>query len=497
MEAMRRLRDDFMRADYSADAVLEAIGAPGQLALSRNHTIAAQRALTGRDDPLATLIRLFVLQQPQPEPAVLRCMDAPTLSRLGILVHEAPCYRAAVDIRPMSDQTDSVTGWVVSDHTAALDIHTAMVAPNHVLGISPASISLSQITSRRAVGRALDLGTGSGVQCLHLSRYCDQIVATDLNPRALTLATLTFALNGFQVSTRQGSLYEPVAAETFDVITTNPPFVISPPSGQRLVYRETGYHSDDLMKAVVSGAGPRLNPGGSLHVVGNWAHVHGQPWQERLEQWVPRGCDAYIVERERLDIYEYIEVWLADAGLAGSPQYRRCYDQWLAYFDDLGIESVGMGWVTMVKSGSETPRVVCESWPHPVTQPVAGDLLAHLDALDFANWSDSAILDRAWLLAPGAVQEITSVPGDPDPTRVVLRRVDGLQRVMAVDPGVAGILGTCDGQLSLGRILAAVAGILDQDPGEFRHQVMPEIRRLISQTWLTLVEDPGWNPGAL
>ena len=65
-----------------------------------------------------------------------------------------------------------------------------------MLGVSAASASLAQLTLRRPVGRALDLGTGCGVQSLHLARHADAVVATDLNPRALDLARITFALNG-------------------------------------------------------------------------------------------------------------------------------------------------------------------------------------------------------------------------------------------------------------------------------------------------------------
>lgn len=489
LESMQRLREDFLAAQYVVDPLLEAIGEKGQSDLTRNHTMATSRALEGRDDGLATLIRLFVLQQNQPAEAVRRTLDVDALAAMGILAEESGQIRATVDIRPFGDETDQSSGWVVSDHAASLDTQDLAPRPDHVLGVSPASISLSQITDRRNVGSALDLGTGCGIQALHLAWHADRVTATDMNPRALTLAGLTFALNQVDVSTRLGSLYEPVEDDRFDLIATNPPFVISPDSGPRLVYRETEYRSDDLMRAVVSGAGPRLNPGGSLHVVGNWAHVKGEDWKQRLTGWIPDGCDAFIVQREILDVYEYIEIWLADAGLRGHKDYLPRYRQWLEYFDCLGVEGVGMGWITMVKSGSSSPRVVCEHWPYPVEQPVAHDLMAHLTAMDYQSWSDSQILDRRWLLAPGTVQETTGVPGDPDPAHIVLRRIDGLKRAIDVDAGLGGVLGACDGELTLGMILPAVATLIEADHQSFVREVMPQIRQLISQTWLTPVRE--------
>ena len=58
------------------------------------------------------------------------------------------------------------------------------VAVDHVLGVGGASLTLARITPRTPVGRALDLGTGCGVQALHLGRHAGSVVATDRNRRA-------------------------------------------------------------------------------------------------------------------------------------------------------------------------------------------------------------------------------------------------------------------------------------------------------------------------
>ena len=60
------------------------------------------------------------------------------------------------------------------------------------------------------------------MQSLHLARHADEVVATDLNPRALALARLTFALNGIGLDLRLGTCTQPVAGERFDLITSQP-----------------------------------------------------------------------------------------------------------------------------------------------------------------------------------------------------------------------------------------------------------------------------------
>ncbi len=93
---------------------------------------------------------------------------------------------------------------------------------------------------------------------------------------------------------------------------SNPPFVISP--GARLTYRDGGMGGDDLCRTLVQQAGERLNEGGFAQFLANWQHVEGEDWQDRLRSWVPRGCDAWIVQREVQDVTQYAELWLRDAG---------------------------------------------------------------------------------------------------------------------------------------------------------------------------------------
>ena len=347
------LRQSLDAHRYTVDAVLEAIGPVAQSALGRNATVPAVRALAGRDDPLATLIRLWPLQQTvqvEAAEAALPGLLEPLIDA-GLLATHHETVRAEVDLRPYA--TEEADFLVFSDLTPGLDTQTMPMRPDYVLGLSSASSTLAQLTVRRPVGSALDLGTGCGVQTLHLARHADAITATDVNPRALELAALTLLLNGVEAELLDGSLYEPVRDRRFDLITTNPPYVMSPPrTGEpRLAYRETGYTGDELMEHLVRRAAEHLDPGGRCQILGNWAHLFGRPWDERLASWVEgTGLDLHAVQRETLEVPAYVELWLADAGLAGSPDYRQRYAEWLDYFAELGIEAVGMGWLLLTRA---------------------------------------------------------------------------------------------------------------------------------------------------
>ena len=491
----------FRQHRYEVDAVVEAVGQRAHTALGRNATTPARLALAGRDDPLATLTRLWLLQDTVPAADLERALPGlvEPLVAAEVLATDATGTRALVDVRPYSsdDGGSEHDAWVVSDLTPGLDTRVTPMRPDFVLGVSSASSSLAQLVVRRPVGRALDLGTGCGVQSLHLARHAREVVATDLNPRALRLARLTADLNGLDVDLRLGDLYEPVAGERFDLVVTNPPYVLSPPTGERLTYREGTRTSDGLVEAVVRQGVEHLAEGGVLQVLANWAHVRGQDWRDRVGGWVPDDLDLHVVEREVLDPYAYVELWLADAGLAGAPDYRERYAAWCAYFDGLGIEAVGMGWVVARRPGAG-PDVTAttaattaaspqpgpadrrlEEWPYAVEQPVAPALDRELVVVErLRGATPDRVLDAHWRLAPDVVEETTGPPGAADPATIVLRQQRGLRRAVALDTASAGVLGACDGDLSLRTLVDTVAGLLDVDATALADQLVERVRTL-------------------
>ncbi len=473
-----RLRDDLLAADYSLDAVSDRLGEAGLAGLARNSTVAATRVLADADDAQADAIRLWLLQQPVPAARLAGWGSLPALRNAG-LVDAADAVRATVELKPHGSERRQ--GWICSDPTP-LDTRVTPPRPDFVLGASPASTTLTQLVPPRHYGRALDLGTGCGIQSLHLDAA--DLVATDLNPRALALARISLGLSGITADLRLGSLYEPVAGERFDLIVSNPPYVISPPSPDRLVYREGGLGADDLMRTVVAGAGEHLAPSGHLVVLGNWA-VTDRPWAERLSEWIaPTGCDALVLQRELLDPYEYVELWLADAGLADTPGYLQRYGAWLDYFTAEGIEAVGLGWLVLHRSGREQPLVRLEEWPHSVHQPVGEAFGGFFDAIAGSRLPDTDLLAATWRVRPGVVQETIGLPGATDPQHVVLRQQFGFGRAVESGTALSAIVGACDGELPLGLLIGAVAGLLEVDPGTLGAEVLPRLRSLVVDGYL-------------
>jgi hypothetical protein len=489
---MPRLRAALEQVGYTYDGVAACLGPLAHAALSRNETTPGLRA-TADGSPLATLVRLWLLQATVAVDAAERALPglvAPLLE-LGVVERSGGELRALVDVRPYADDERDL--WVLSDLTPGLDGRGLRVSSDHVLGISSASTSLAQLTVREPAGRALDLGTGCGVQALHLAAHADRVVATDVNRRALWLAGLNAALNGVagSVEVREGSLFEPVAGERFDLVTTNPPFVISPATGELLVYRDSGLPGDEVVRRVVTGAPAHLNPGGWAQVLANWVIESGRPWDERLATWLRgTGCDAWVVQREVLDPAQYVELWLKDAGRHGDADYVQRYDAWLAWFAEQGVEGVGFGWLNLHRTDRADPLLRLEEWPYEVEQPIGPEVAQWAKRARLAaSLADPELLAAHLRARPDVRQETVGEPGAADPEQIVLRQQRGLRRARRVDTVEAALVGACDGDLAVGQILDALADLLagpgPADPAALRVAYLPAVRELLTEGFLT------------
>ncbi|KAA1396106.1 N5-glutamine methyltransferase family protein [Aeromicrobium ginsengisoli] len=479
------LRRALTRADFTVDAVFALLGEDAHRALGRNQTVPARRATAGRGD-LATLVRLFALQvavDRERADAALPGLVDPLLAA-GMLQASGGEVRALVDVRPYGDEAHD--WWVVCDPTPGLDVRQAPMSPEYVLGISEASSSLAQLTIREPVGRALDLGTGCGVQALHLAQHAREVVATDVNPRALAMARLTAELNEVDMDVRDGSLFDPVAGETFDLIATNPPFVISPPGSEVLVYRDSGMPGDNVVRHLVENAAAHLYDGGWCQILANWAHRKGTVWQDGLEEWFAgQPLDAWVVQRELVDPSEYVEMWLADAGLASTPDYVSRYDAWLDWFAEVGIEAVGFGWLSMRKT-PETPVRRLEEWTGEVAPPVGPAVAAWGRRTELLRGlDDEALLGHAFRHAPDLVEETRGPAGAEHPESIVLRLQQGVRRARQVDTVEAGLVSASEGDLSAGQILDALASLLDRDAADLRRTYAGSVRDLVAEGFLT------------
>ncbi|GAB77013.1 Methyltransferase small domain-containing protein [Austwickia chelonae] len=481
-----RLREDLTDIGFRVDAVDALLGAQAVDALGREQPFAARQRLAElAGDPLAAVVGLFSVGMRTSTESIGRALTrtgVEGLVRLGLVTPvEGDAVRARCDLRPYGDEQH--TWWVASDLGGM--VTGGPLRSDHVLGIGGASLTLASWTPRAKVARAADIGTGCGVQALHLSAHADEVVVTDVSERALAYARFNAALAGLSWDVRRGSLWEPLAGESFDLVVSNPPFVITPRGADVPVfdYRDGGAAGDAIVARMVRGAAEHLAPGGVAHLLGNWETRPGQDWREVWQGWLAgTGLDAFVVQRDVQDPVEYAELWARDAGLRpGSPEHDAWLGAWLEDFGQRGVGRIGFGVITLRRPVTGRPgRVDLVEHAGPVAAPMGPAVLARLAAREWLEQhSREEALARVWRMAPDVTEERYGRPGASDPSVILLRQGGGLGVSVRADTVLAGLVGVCDGDLTAGQALGGIAALLDLPVDEVIDRTWPGVEQLI------------------
>jgi methylase of polypeptide subunit release factors len=422
--------------------------------------------------PLATLVALFGRGEAVDLDVASRALPLPEadplLSRSGTRV------RAAYDVSPHADESHD--WWVVSDRTAA---GGRPLRRDHVLGVGGASATLAQLTVRRPVGHSLDVGTGSGVQALHLAQHCGTVTATDSVPRALTLAATTAELSGVTVELVEGDLVDPVADREFDLVVCNPPFVVGP--GARFDYRDSGLPGDEMSRRAVRACASVLAEGGVAHLLVNWLHVAGADWRDRASSWVSDlAVDAWLIERDVEDPSSYVTTWLDDAGEGGDPGLRA---GWLEWFRRERIEAVGFGWVVL-RRGEAPHRVAVEPLLHAVDQPLGPYVCEWLDRTAWLRGrDDAALLAHPLRAAPGVRLDTAATIGTAgwEPVVSMLRLDEGFRWSLPTDDATAAVVAGCDGLRPLSDLVTVLGLATGVPVSDLTPAVCATVRGLVDR----------------
>lgn len=525
------LRTDLTTDRYTSARIEELLGPVASAALRRENPVPARRVLEPLSDPAAVLLRLFTLGAVVPRAqvqAALPSLGVDGALRLGLVgpagdslgnasnaVVDGPDgidgisgpdapLRALLDLAPYSasDDAGEIDWWIASDLS---ELATGdPLGPEHVLGVGGASLTLARITPRAPVGRVLDLGCGSGIQSLHASRHAEHVVATDLSERALGFAAFNAALNGIELELRQGSLLEPVAGETFDLIVSNPPFVITPrgavDADTTWTYRDGGRAGDTLLAELLRDLPAHLAPGGSAALLGNWEISHDAEWDVHPRAWLQSatadGVDAWVLQREQEDPAQYAETWTRDGGVTGrDPRWPELVAAWLDDFATREVAAIGFGYLLLrrpehagPKASPARPGVLrTELVPGTGTGTLSTHLASTLRALELlASLEDEALATSRPVRAQDVVERRHLTPGEWDPMLIELVQGAGFARVVLADQLLAATVGALDGTLTLGQVLGAVCALTDADAEEAHRRVLPAVRELVATGMVAL-----------
>lgn len=518
------LADAFREVNYTLDGVADLLGPSAYAALGRDQLIpallATERTLESEDAGirgLTVLVRLWLLAVPQSVAdvdAALPGTGAEGLAGLGLVTLAAGKVAAAVDVRPYGwdanpDGSGGAELWVASD--LAAHQQPGVLRHDHVLGIGQASTTLVQTTIRPHAKRALDLGTGCGIQTFHLLHHCEHVTATDISERALAFTRFNLILNAAaleldpnnleeRVSLRLGSLLEPVQGEQFDLVVSNPPFVITPrtkgeSAADQFTYRDGGLPGDQIVSSLVKSLGDVLAPGGTAQMLGNWEIAAGAQWKDRPSSWLEgSGLDVWFIQREQVGPEQYAETWLQDASEARDPgHYKEAYAAYLEDFASRDVEGIGFGMVWLRRpSGGQSRISRFEEITYPIEQPIGPHLGA---AVARADWlAANPLKDAHLLVAEDVTEERHQRPGAQHPGVILLRQGAGLRRTNLLSSELAGFVSACDGELSVNQIITALEALLGGEEGfdaeSFKSGLFEEVGNLVLDGFL-VPDEPG------
>ena len=535
-----------------------------------------RNAVNADDVRLANLTRLFMLGDRLGEGEIAAALPATwARGRVGAVVKDgralfqivpAPIpghlqiFRSAADSRsaPESSFVQEPVSQPSLHRAAAVDARRrddvliasdwgelagAIPGPDHVMPVGGATRTLAALAAYGAGERVLDVGTGCGYHAILAALCGAQVTATDVSARALGYARFNAALAGAEIDFRRGSLLEPVrgprfdpadavdsadslsaARERYDVVVSNPPFVITPEAARAdgvRTYRDGGREGDSLLAELVGELRGVLAPGGRAWMLGNWEikasdAAPDRPfdavpdWARGPAAWISDGLDAWVIQREDLAPPDYAEMWLRDGGQTPRDRgYEEAYAAWLEDFARRGVVGVGMGYISVRAPEEELGDWNAGDWDaagsnardwetagsnagdsakrrpwrrfEELSGPSPIDLHGYVEGVwahrDLLRAGDSALL--AARLACRGVEHRLHAPGQPEPFMLKLAQAAGFAAEVQVTSAVAGVVGACDGELTLGALCDAVAQLLGEPAEDVRTEVLPAVRELV------------------
>lgn len=459
------------RAGYSEDAVYRLLGEDAY-STEAGEVSTEERRLPST--PVANLVRLLFLQlslaRPDAEAALgrhgLAALDATGLAQVGDEV--APNAR----ILPVGNLLLASDGFSQDADDPA----------DYVATYTPTARVLDSLTPRPRVDRALDVGTGSGVHALLAAQHAGLVIATDVNQRALAYTQLNAALNGIRnIECRHGSLFEPVDGETFNLITCNAPYVVSPE--RRWVYRDSEFADDQVSARLVAAAADHLADGGYAAMLVSWLGFDGADADSRVVAWAEAtGCDSWILPTVNSDPLTHAAEW--NSHLAGAA-LDEALDEWTRYFDSLGVELISEGAVILHRrGGTQTTRV--DELDEEDLEDASDQILRAFEArawLAEHDDDDSILGARVSVASPLRLErELESSGGRAVDVDGRVEIGDGTKHAVDVTADAQEVIASLDSGMTLGDVLATTArrlGFEDDEIDALREETLEVVGELL------------------
>jgi methylase of polypeptide subunit release factors len=451
--AARLLGEKVRSLGYTEDRIVDMLGEEAFDSGSDNVAVHERRVT---DTRLGIAVRMLLLQLPVAEDEARRAVGRDGLEALAVtgLAEVGSQVTAHVRFFPLDDLL------VASDDFPRDG--SSEKRTDYVAAYTPTSRLLDSLTPRRRVGRALDVGTGSGVHALLAAQHAGHVVATDINPRALHYTELNAALNDLRnIECRQGSLFDPVDGETFDLVTCNAPYVVSPES--RWTFRDGGREADQLSEQVVRAAAQHLNEGGFATMMVSWVATDPDEPDERAIEWIEDvDCDGWVLPAWGADPLEHAATW-NDHLEQDEEKLTEALDSWTEYLNRLGIRWVSEGAVVLHRREGPAHGARVDSIDEETLEPASEQVIRAFEArgwLAGLQRSEELLAARLAIAVPvRAEQELEPDAGPALFADARIELTEGTHSTVETSPHALEVVASLDGETTLADVVESVAAL--------------------------------------
>lgn len=300
---------------------------------------------------------------------------------------------------------------------------------------------LARLTPHTPVRRSLDIGTGSGAHALQLAAHSHTVLGVDASPRAVEFARFNACLNAItNVHFAMSDVVDDVGdTEPFDLIVSNPPYLISPETA--VMYRD-GAGPDHVGTRVLTEAPALLAPNGLLICLTSW------PITDRNEPAAPIRDIAHRVRCNGLTWIHGIRTPLENAirwnaHRTDTDELRNIATTWLHFYDQNDITEIAYGIVILTPCPRSTPWFRTEYVDLTNQRPDHGQIRDVIAALERTHRGQKPT--RPHVHPDHEITTVSTITDDKPTTREqLLRSTRGIPFTVECGPRLLNMITTAE-----------------------------------------------------
>jgi SAM-dependent methyltransferase len=370
-------------------------------------------ALAQDGSPGSQLGRLLLYADTVPRAAVEEALG-PTLMRVLVasgLVLEVPgdpaMVRSPFQITPLEGL------YLLSDSLGG--------GGEAVMGPGQTTLPLIRLAQSLPGESVLDVGCGPGSVALYAARRGARVLGTDINPRAIEMAQWNARLNGLTAAFEVGDLTGPARGGLYDLVFSQPPFVMQPPDMDAVTYLHGGAWGDELVFRLLAELPSILAPAGMAVVLCDTALRPEAPFHQRIRAALGRApLDLAVLLAKGMtpDVHAIAYAQLEDPGLGA--RFARDAVRYRRHLSNLGVTAFHHGLILLrpAGGGAAKPSFSIQLLVRSLGSLRPEAVTTILAALDLAALPDDVLATHAVDWTPGTtwIEERPAPDPDLEPT---------------------------------------------------------------------------------